>query len=39
MIARAAGVGQQLALIADQAAGRRMEDEALAAGAGRAHVA
>ena len=38
MIAGAARVGQELGLIADEAAGRRMEDEALAAGAGRAHV-
>ena len=38
MIAGAAGVGQQLALVADQAAGRGVEDEALAVAAGGAHL-
>ena len=38
MIAGAARVGQQLALIADQAAGRRVEHQPLAAAAGRAHL-
>ena len=36
--ARAAGVGEQLALIADQAAGRRVEHETLAAAARRLHL-
>ena len=35
---RAAGVGQQLALIADQAAGRRVEHQPQAVAAGRAHL-
>ena len=34
----AAGVGHQLAMVADEPPGRGMEEEALAAGAGRAHV-
>ena len=34
----AAGVGQKLALVADQAAGRRMEDEPQPSTAGRPHL-